>query len=403
MPEPENLVSLTPGLPTYSQERAFLKVIQGVLYSNYRNMFEEIWGQVGTPQDSLDWTNPEEWIPLRLKGPEAALALKIWRETRGLVNPRHSRGCWYFSKKHELIVRDAGDKFVLTQSGTQFLEDPNWEGVAELDQKEGLLTLLQLVSEHSPGRRAEILPGYIEFCITYTKYLSNAVHKASLYDRLINLIERGLVKRRSTLYEITEAGQNHLEKYSNLIPGRSIVTAQTQLQKLIQGINIEARQHLTDHLAHMNPYKFEHLVKLLLQEMGYEEVNVTSPSNDGGVDVEANIELGISSIHEVVQVKRHAGVINRPVLDQLRGSLHRFNAMRGTIVTTGKFAAGAKKAAMEQGGAPVTLIDGEKLLDLLIEHEIGITKKTVDFLEFDDQKLIQFADDQDQLDGTEAT
>ena len=38
--------------------------------------------------------------------------------------------------------------------------------------------------------------------------------------------------------------------------------------------------------------------------MGYENVYVTAPSNDKGVDVVADIELGISKVREVIQVKR---------------------------------------------------------------------------------------------------
>ena len=95
------------------------------------------------------------------------------------------------------------------------------------------------------------------------------------------------------------------------------------------------------------------------------------------------IEVGITSIREVVQVKRHRGKIPRKDLDALRGSLHRFNSVRGTIVTTSQFAKGAREATLEPGTAPVTLIDGEKLLDLLIEHGIGVRKRMVGFLELD--------------------
>jgi restriction system protein len=108
------------------------------------------------------------------------------------------------------------------------------------------------------------------------------------------------------------------------------------------------------------------------------------------VDVVANIEFGISSVREVVQVKRHKGNIGRRVLDQLRGSLHRFNAVRGTIITTGGFSRGTIQAAFERGAAPITLIDGEKLLDLLVEHEIGATKSSVEYIDFDASKLAQF-------------
>ena len=116
----------------------------------------------------------------------------------------------------------------------------------------------------------------------------------------------------------------------------------------------------------------------------------TSPTNDKGVDVVGTIKLGISAVREVIQVKRHRGTIHRPVLDQLRGSLHRFNAVRGTIITTGRFSKGVEEAAFERGAAPITLIDGEKLLDLLIDNGIGVSKRPLEYLEFAPEKLAQF-------------
>jgi restriction system protein len=144
----------------------------------------------------------------------------------------------------------------------------------------------------------------------------------------------------------------------------------------------------------MDPFKFEELIKFLLEEMDYSDVQTTSPVNDKGVDVVADIEFGISSVREVIQVKRHKGNINRTVLDQLRGSLHRFDAVRGTIITTGGFSKGTVQAAFERGAAPITLIDGEKLLDLLIQHEIGVSKNAVEYIEFDASKLAQFESDE---------
>ena len=124
--------------------------------------------------------------------------------------------------------------------------------------------------------------------------------------------------------------------------------------------------------------------------MGYDNVATTSPTNDKGIDVIGTIKLGISAVREVIQVKRHRGTIHRPVLDQLRGSLHRFNAVRGTIITTGRFSKGVEEAAFERGAAPITLIDGEKLLDLLIDNGIGVSKRPLEYLEFAPEKLARF-------------
>jgi len=53
-----------------------------------------------------------------------------------------------------------------------------------------------------------------------------------------------------------------------------------------------------------------------------------------------------------------------------------------TIITTGRF--------LEVEAVPITLTDGEKLLDLLIEYEIGVTKRQVEYWEFAAEKLVQF-------------
>ena len=390
----DTLLSLTPGIPTYSEARAFLRVLNGTPYTLYRSMYTKIQEQMGRPDETVNWTDPESWIPERLSGEEQALALKIWRETGGLVNPRHVRGAWYFTNKHDLLCRGSIDRLEITLAGSSFLENQESGLVVQMDRYEGLLTILQIIAERSPAKRGDILPGYVEFCNTYTTYRTELVYKSSLYDRLVNLLERGLIERNGQSYEIMPKGIHYLAQNADQVHGRAVTGKQTELQIAAQTITREARQRLAEYLGSMDPYKFEQLVGLLLEEMGYANIIVTSPSNDRGVDVAADIELGISSVREVVQVKRHASSINRTVLDQLRGSLYRFKAFRGTIITTGSFSAGAKHAALEQGAAPITLIDGDKLLDLLFEYGIGVSKKAIEFYEFDDSKLMTFEENE---------
>ena len=133
----------------------------------------------------------------------------------------------------------------------------------------------------------------------------------------------------------------------------------------------------------MDPIAFEHLIKRLLEAMGYTDVEVTTPSNDGGVDVVGDVEVGISAVREVIQVKRYRKNIQRRTLDALRGSLHRFRAMRGTIITTSDFSKGTRNAAFEHGAAPITLINGDKLVELLIDNDIGVRRKRIEVWELD--------------------
>lgn len=66
-------------------------------------------------------------------------------------------------------------------------------------------------------------------------------------------------------------------------------------------------------------------------------MEVVAQSGDGGVDVIAEIEFGVTLVRGVVQAKRFKGTVQRKDLDALRGLLYRFGALRGTIVTTSRY------------------------------------------------------------------
>lgn len=390
MTEELSRISPTADFPTYSGTRTFLTVIDGLNSDVFQSMWAHIWGQRGSPQENMDWTNPEKWIPERLSGHEQEIALHLWRKSNGVVNPRHMHGYWNLANRDGFFLIDLDKCFQITPIGQDFILNEESELISRIDQRDGILNLLLIISEHNPGKRGDFLPDFIQFCNSFTTYQSENVQAGALRDRMRNLIDRGFVNRSGISYSITDKGLAYLQKHADNIIGRIITTRQSELQKLASSITKESQEKLADFLSTIDPYKFEHLIRLLLEEMGYNNVTVTAPSNDKGVDVIADIELGISSVREVVQVKRHSGSINRPVLDQLRGSLHRFKAMRGTIITIGTFSPGAKIAALEPGAPPITLIDGNKLIDLLVQYEIGISKKSIEFVEFDKTRLLQF-------------
>ena len=46
-------------------------------------------------------------------------------------------------------------------------------------------------------------------------------------------------------------------------------------------------------------------------------------------------------------------------------------------MTTGTFTAGAKREAVRDGVPPIELVDGEELLDMFEDLQLGLTPKTV--------------------------
>jgi restriction system protein len=149
----------------------------------------------------------------------------------------------------------------------------------------------------------------------------------------------------------------------------------------------EVKKQLLDALREMKPEEFEQLVGRLLGAMGYEDIEVTRRSSDGGVDVLAGIEVGVLRLRAAVQVKRLKGNVQRPVVSQLRGDMALWDVDQGMIITTGGFSGGAKQVARLRNVTPITLIDGDQLTDLLIEQEIGVRKDVVEVVTFVSERI----------------
>ena len=371
----------TPLFPTYSTVRYLLGVWPGRTRKHLTELQKTLRDLSGTPQNTVDWTDPGTWIPERLVGEERELASLIWTRSNHAVNPRHTYGAWLLIQKYGLVREDSVGVLRLTVKGEDFLEHEGGETESFLDEQEGLLKLLALVADNGPTRPGGIVDEWAKYLTRYSVFGKPSTFRDTLRRRLTNLLDRNLVSRKHSMYSITEDAISYLKRVgTDEVLGAD---EHQELRTLLRRQETSVRESLRDLLAEMDPYTFESLVQRLLVEMNYQNVEVTARSGDGGVDVVADIELGITSVREVVQAKRHKQTIQRKDLDALRGSLYRFDAVRGTIITTSRFSKGTSDAAFASGAAPITLIDGDKLIDLLIENNIGVQKRTVDVLAVD--------------------
>jgi restriction system protein len=370
-----------PLFPLYSEVRHLLRIWPGYPRKHVTGLQASINELRGTPQNTVDWTDPAAWIPQRLDGTDRELAQAIWSQSHGAVNPRHTYGHWLFARRYELLRDDRDDLLALTAAGMDFCNHPGGDTEAAIDEAEGLIKLLSIVADNGPTRPAGLLEEWAEYLTRRSRFGTESTFKDTLRRRLSNLLERDLVERKGTLYSVTQGGLAYLQRAGDedSIAGGD----HHEVWALIRKQESTVRESLRELLLDMDPLAFEHLVKRLLEEMDYQNVEVTARSGDGGVDVVGDIELGITSVREVVQVKKHRRAVQRKDLDALRGSLYRFGAVRGTIVTTSRFAKGTQQAAFATGAAPITLIDGGKLVDLLLEHGIGVRKRTIELLEVD--------------------
>ncbi len=117
-------------------------------------------------------------------------------------------------------------------------------------------------------------------------------------------------------------------------------------------------------------------MKLLLK-MGYggsrqEAGQAVGRSGDGGIDGVINEDrLGLDAVY--VQAKRWLDNVGEPEIRDFKGALDAKGATKGVFITTSAFTPAAVEAARNSRAYKIVLIPGQRLAELLIEHEIGVT------------------------------
>jgi restriction system protein len=386
-----------PLYPLQSEIRGFMTGLEGTPKADYLAMMNTIWELTGTPQQPVEWLDPDQWIEARLTGLDRTTAKRLWEGSDKIVNPRHSRGAYWVLTNYGLV--DEGPIYRANEEGRAFLAQEDSEPARRIDHEEGLAFLLHLTKRMGPTPLADMLEEWAIYCQGRSNIAKDSVLKDYLRRRMNNLEGRGLLERAGLKRSITSKGESYLSamQHSAALPQESVADV---LIHSVRDFNEKVKKDLRARLSEMDPHAFEKLVRDLMEAMGYEDVAVTSATNDKGVDVIGTVQFGITTVVEVIQVKRQKNNVIRPVLDALRGSLHRWKALRGTIITLSDFAKGCRETALDIGAAPITLINGDKLIDLLIEHQIAVKKRPLHYLSVDEtafEKIDDVADEKDPL------
>jgi hypothetical protein len=153
----------------------------------------------------------------------------------------------------------------------------------------------------------------------------------------------------------------------------------TTLETDVHRHNESVQQELLEFLLEMHPRQVELLIGKLLGSLGFDDVTVTKYVGDSGVDIDATLTLGgVTSVRTAVQVKRYKSNIAGDLVRQVRGSLQA--DQRGLIITTGGFTKDARSEASAPGKTPISLVDGNRLVELLVEQQIGVTRHGIHLL-----------------------
>ncbi|QUN14160.1 Mrr restriction system protein [Clostridium sp. C1] len=138
------------------------------------------------------------------------------------------------------------------------------------------------------------------------------------------------------------------------------------------------KESLLQAIANMSPKKFEAFSRALLTKMGVEFTNKgVQISNDGGIDGYGyhRDQDDFRTTRVVIQCKRYnTGPVTEPDINQFLGAMNKFQADYGVFITNSRFTNSARIASRE--GSPITLIDGNDLVDLVIRYQLYITPVT---------------------------
>ncbi len=248
--------------------------------------------------------------------------------------------------KHE----DTGKNFSFTDAAEFVLSQPN---------------------NNEPLHYGEITERALKLGLIRTEGLTPA---ATMYSSILTEIRRRASRGESPRFE------QH---------GRGMVGLASWLPQEVAGLidekNREVRQSLLERARGVSPEDFEDLASVLLSKMGFEEVEVTNISGDGGIDVRGTLVVGDTvRIRMAIQAKRWKSNVLKPVVQQVRGSLGAHE--QGLIITTSDFSKGARDEATRPDAAPVALMNGEQLAALLANYEIGARVKSYRLFTLSDLK-----------------
>jgi len=175
-----------------------------------------------------------------------------------------------------------------------------------------------------------------------------------------------ILSKPSIFWAITDKGRKRVETKEPSVPTVNFV-------ELYEEYEASSRSQLLDKLNELTPRQFELFARKLLQAYGFVEVKVTSVSSDGGIDGYGKLRLGLATMNVAFQCKRWQGNVGRPEVDKFRGAIQG-EFEQGVFFVTSDFSPQAREASLKKGAVPIILLNGESIIDLMIQKGIGVER-----------------------------
>lgn len=190
-------------------------------------------------------------------------------------------------------------------------------------------------------------------------------------ETLVRLVET--VQREARTSRVKPENSKNLVTESVSAPKEVFLAEQTLAPETEE---VDYRTRLLQTLQNLSPGGFERLSQRLLREAGFQQVTVTGKSGDGGIDGHGILAVNAFVTFRVLfQCKRYVGSVGSGHVRDFRGAMMG-RADKGLILTTGTFTMDAQREAIRDGAPPIELVNGEKLLDLFAQFELGLKPVT---------------------------
>lgn len=189
------------------------------------------------------------------------------------------------------------------------------------------------------------------------------------------------------MWRLTPKGRERIAKETASGKRPSSVQALPQLTlRDLNNDNIErVKKRLLAELTDLTPRAFEKYCITLLEQIGYENLTVTPPTSDSGIDGFGNFRQGVVVLKSAFQAKRWTkNTIGSEEIDKFRGAIQG-EYDHGVFITTSRFSKPAQEISVKRGAISILLLDGESIARIMIQTGLGVKKEPIYLVDIDEE------------------
>lgn len=215
----------------------------------------------------------------------------------------------------------------------------------------------------------------------YLTYSRNEPVKLTPEGLSLNLedfdVDKDVYSKTASYWEKKNTERHERQKQQSMLESN---VSESYSEDAAQDSNIDEEQdyktQILDRVKSLDPIKFEQFARGLLSKMGFDidPIKGITASGDNGIDGFAYCidDQSLKTTRVAIQCKRYTtGAVGSPEINNLRGAIDTNRADYGVLITTSYFSKDAIESS-RAGSTPITLIDGNKLVDLMVQHKYKV-------------------------------